>query len=99
VARYSHIGSNFDDFLLEDGQLAEATAVAIKRVVAWQFKQAMKVGGVTKTDMAKKMQTSRAALDRLLDKDDTGLTLETLSNGARALGYRVKIELVGDSAR
>jgi hypothetical protein len=49
--------------------------------------------------MAKKMQTIRAALDRLLDKDDTGLTLETLSNGARALGYRVKIELVGDSAR
>lgn len=99
MARNRHIGSNFDDFLLEDGRLGEATAVAVKRVIAWQFRQAMKVGGVTKTDMAKRMQTSRAALDRLLDQDDTGLTLETLSNGARALGYRVKVELVGDSAR
>lgn len=95
MAKNRYIGSSFDDFLAEDGQLAEATAVAIKRVIAWQFRQAMNVSGVTKTAMAKRMRTSRAALDRLLNEDDTGLTIATLSSGARALGYRVKVELVG----
>lgn len=95
MAKNRYIGSNFDEFLEEDGRLEEATAIAIKRVIAWQFKQAMDVSGITKTTMAKRMQTSRASLDRLLDEDDTGLTIATLSNGARALGYRVKVELVG----
>lgn len=94
MAKNRHIGSNFDDFLAEDGALEAATAVALKRVIAWQFEQAMKVGGITKTAMADRMHTSRAALNRLLDENDTGLTLETLSNGAQALGYRVKVELV-----
>ena len=89
-----HIGSSFDDFLAEDGRLEEATAIAIKRVITWQFERAMKTAGITKTDMAARMQTSRASLRRLLDANDTGLTLDTLSRGAQALGYRVKVELV-----
>ena len=89
-----HVGSGFDDFLAEDGQLEEATAVAIKRVITWQFEQAMKLSGISKTTMAERMHTSRAALARLLDENDTGLTLDTLSRGAQALGYRVKVELV-----
>lgn len=89
-----HVGSSFDDFLAEDGRLEEATAIAIKRVITWQFEQAMKSTGITKTAMAERMHTSRAALSRLLDENDTGLTLETLSRGAQALGYRVKVELV-----
>lgn len=89
-----HIGSSFDDFLAEDGQLEDATAVAIKRVITWQFEQAMKLSGINKTTMAERMHTSRAALSRLLDENDTGLTLDTLSRGAQALGYRVKVELV-----
>lgn len=89
-----HIGSSFDDFLAEDGQLEDATAVAIKRVITWQFEQAMKLSGISKTTMAERMHTSRAALGRLLDENDTGLTLDTLSRGAQALGYRVKVELV-----
>jgi len=90
----THIGSRFDDFLAEDGQLEGSTAVAIKRVIAWQFEQAMKASGINKTTMAERMHTSRAALSRLLDENDTGLTLDTLSRGAQALGYRIKIELV-----
>lgn len=90
----AHIGSNFDDFLTEDGRLEEATAIAIKRVIAWQFEQAMKSMGITKTAMAERMNTSRTVLGRLLDENDTGLTLDTLSRGAQALGYRVKVELV-----
>jgi plasmid maintenance system antidote protein VapI len=54
----------------------------------------MKLSGISKTTMAERMHTSRAALARLLDENDTGLTLDTLSRGAQALGYRVKVELV-----
>ncbi len=90
----AHIGSSLDDFLAEDGRLEDATAVAIKRVIAWQFEQAMKQSGISKTTMAERMHTSRAALGRLLDENDTGLTLDTLSRGAQALGYRIKVELV-----
>lgn len=89
-----HIGSSFDDFLAEDGRLEDATAVAIKRLITWQIEQAMKSSGINKTTMAERMHTSRAALRRLLDENDTGLTLDTLSRAAQALGYRVKVELV-----
>lgn len=94
VKKNVHIGSSFDSFLAEDGRLAEANAIAIKRVITWQFEQAMNTAGITKSDMAARMQTSRASLNRLLDENDTGLTLDTLSRGAQALGYRVKVELV-----
>lgn len=88
-----HVGSDFDDFLAEEGLLEQTTAVAIKRVIAWQIAEAMKARGLTKKAMAERMHTSRSLLDRLLDENDTGLTLETLSRAAQALGYRVKVEL------
>ena len=88
-----HFGSNFDDFLREDGILEEVTAVAIKRVIAWQIAEAMRIQGVNKTELALRMKTSRAQLNRLLDDADTGLTLDTLSRAAQALGCRLKIEL------
>lgn len=88
-----HIGSDFDDLLTEDGLLNDATAVAIKRVIAWQIGEAMKARGLTQKAMAERMHTSRSHLRRLLDANDTGLTLETLSRAAQALGYRVKVEL------
>ncbi|HLI17584.1 MAG TPA: helix-turn-helix transcriptional regulator [Rhodanobacteraceae bacterium] len=89
----SHIGSTLDDFLSQEGVLGEVSARAIKRVIAWQLAEAMKTQGVTKTAMAERMHTSRSMLDRLLDETDTGLTIETLSRAAQALGYRVKVEL------
>lgn len=88
-----NIGSNFDDFLLEEGLLDEANAVAIKRVIAWQIDQEMKAQNITKSAMAKKMRTSRAALNRLLDETDTSLTLTTLSRAATVLGKKFRIEL------
>lgn len=91
--RNAHVGSDFDDFLAEDGLLEAATAVAIKRVIAWQIAEAMKARGLTKKAMAERMHTSRSHLDRLLDATDTGLTLDTLSRAAQALGYRVRLEL------
>lgn len=91
--RTPHIGSDFDSFLAEQGRLEEASAVAIKRVIAWQITEAMKTRGVTKKVMAERMHTSRSHLDRLLDANDTGLTLDTLSRAAQVLGYRVRVEL------
>jgi predicted XRE-type DNA-binding protein len=88
-----HIGSDFDDFLSDEAILEEATAVAIKRVVAWQIGQEMKAQHLTKTALAEKMHTSRAALNRLLDENDTSLTLTTLTSAAKALGKHLRIEL------
>lgn len=91
--RTTHIGSTLDDFLSREGVLEEVSARAIKRVIAWQLSEAMKTQGLTKTAMAERMHTSRSMLDRLLNETDTGLTIETLSRAAQALGYRVKVEL------
>ena len=88
-----HVGSNFDDFLAEEAMLEEATATAVKRVIAWQIEQEMKAQKLTKTALASRMRTSRAALNRLLDASDTSLTLTTLASAAAALGKHVKIEL------
>lgn len=89
-----NIGSNFDDFLPENAMLDEATAVAVKRVIAWQIEQEMKAQNLNKTTMAKKMHTSRAALNRLLDESDTSLTLTTLASAAAVLGKKLNIELL-----
>lgn len=88
-----HIGSSFDDFLAEEALLEEATAVAVKRVIAWQIEQEMAAQSLTKTSMARKMHTSRAALNRLLDASDTSLTLTTLASAAAVLGKKIKVEL------
>lgn len=89
----NNIGSSFDDFLEEEALLDEATAVAVKRVIAWQIAEEMKAQKLTKTSMAQKMHTSRAALNRLLDATDNSLTLTTLSSATSVLGKKFLIEL------
>lgn len=88
-----NIGSSFDDFLQEEAMLEEVSAVALKRVIAWQIAEEMKAQQLTKARLAARMHTSRAALDRLLDENDPGLTLTTLASAAAALGQRVDIRL------
>lgn len=88
-----HLGSRFEDYLEDVGELDSATAVAMKRVIALQLTDAMKARGLTKKAMAEKMQTSRSHLDRLLDENDAGLTLEVLSRAARVLGCTVRIQI------
>ena len=88
-----HSGSNFDDFLKDEGLLADAEATAIKRVVAFQIEQEMQKTKLTKTELANKMHTSRSALDRLLDPRNVSVTLQTLERAALALGKRLKVEL------
>ena len=74
--------------------VGEVDAIAIKRVLAWQIFQLMQEKGLTKTAMAQEMNTSRASLDRLLDPENTSVTLNTMVNAAKAVGKRLRIELV-----
>jgi antitoxin HicB len=89
-----HSGSSFDSFLEEENLLEGAEAVAIKRVIAWQLQKAMEVKRVTKKVMAKHLKTSRSQVDRLLDPEYVGISLETVSRAAHAVGKRVQIQLV-----
>jgi predicted XRE-type DNA-binding protein len=89
-----HIGSGFDDFLDEEGLLAETQAEASKRVIAWQIQEYLKESGTTKTSFAKLLGTSRSQLDRLLDPENTSLNLKTLSNAAEAMGKHLEMRLV-----
>jgi len=89
-----HIGSDFDDFLKEDEIYEETNDIAIKRVVAYQLEREMKVQKVTKTKMAKMMKTSRAVVNRLLNPDNSSLTLHTLESATNALGKRLDIAIV-----
>ena len=88
-----NIGTSFDDFLQEESLLESSTAVALKRVIAWQIDQEMKAQKLTKTELAKRMHTSRAALNRLLDENDASLTLTTLASAAAALCKKVNLQL------
>lgn len=92
-----HIGSNFDDFLAEQGLSEEVSSAALKRVIAWQIAEAMKAQHVSKKALAERMQTSRTVVDRALDQNDAGMTLATLASAARALGQRVEVRLVPDT--
>ena len=87
-----HIGSSFDDFLEEEGILAETEAVAVKRVIAYQVSQIMEKQHISKTAMARQMKTSRSALERLLDPQNTSITLQTLERAAHVIGKRLRIE-------
>ncbi len=88
-----HIGSNFNDFLEEEGILAETESVSVKRAIAFQVEQMMIEQKLSKTEMSRRMNTSRAALDRLLDPANRAVTLQTLDHAARALGKRLQISL------
>jgi hypothetical protein len=87
-------GSTLDAFLAEEGLLDEATEHAIKGVLAWQIDQEMKAQNLSKVAMARRMQTSRAQLDRLLDPENSSVTLHTLHRAAAILGKRLRMELV-----
>jgi hypothetical protein len=88
-----HLGSDFDAFLADEGMLEDTIAVAVKRVIAWQLTEEMKAQHLTKQAMAKKMHTSRVALNRLLDETDTSLTLTTLARAAAVLGKKISFQL------
>jgi antitoxin HicB len=94
MKKKGRIGSSFDKFLRDEGIYEEVTARAIKRVIARQLDALMQDQGLTKSSLAKRMKTSRAQLDRLLDPDNESVTLGTLTRAAQAVGRRLHMELV-----
>lgn len=92
-----HDGSTFDSFLEEENLLEEIEAVAMKRVIAWQLLEAMKLKHVTKKEMARHLKTSRSQIDRLLDPEYVEISLETVSKAARAVGKRIQVQFVDAS--
>ncbi|MBV9549797.1 MAG: XRE family transcriptional regulator [Alphaproteobacteria bacterium] len=88
-----HRGGKFEDYLAEQNLLDAVTLTATKRVLAWQIAELMKKQRLTKTVLAKRMKTSRAALDRLLDEQNTAVTLQTMGRAAAVLGQELTITL------
>lgn len=86
-------GSDFDDFLRDEGILEEVTARAHKRLLALQLIEAMEQSRMTKVQLAEKLQTSRSQIDRLLDPDNTSVTLDSLERLAVAVGRQLRVEL------
>ncbi len=87
-----HIGGYFDEFLEEESDLGEIEALALKRVIAFEFEKAMRDKNFTKAEAARRMHTSRTAFDRLLDPDNTSITLKSLEKAAVVLGKKVHLE-------
>lgn len=89
-----HLGSNFDDFLIEEGIFEEVETVATKRVIAFQLEEAMKEQQISRVKMAEKMHTSRSTINRLFDPENQSVTLLTLERAAAAVGKKLKLELI-----
>ena len=88
------MNSDFDEFLVDDGIYEEVNDIAIKRVIAYQLEEEMKAQNITKTKMAELMNTSRAVVNRLLNPDNSSLTLHTLESATQALGKRLNISII-----
>ena len=88
-----HFGSSFEDFLREEGIAEAVNAAAVKHVLAWQIEQEMKAQGISKNEMAKRMHTSRAYLDRFLDPKNDKVQLDTMQRAAAAVGRKLRLEL------
>lgn len=91
---HPHSGSSFDGFLREEGIYEEVAASAGLRVVVWQIQQVMDAEGITKSELAERMHTSRSQVDRILKGTGEGVKLETIDRAAKALGRGIRIELV-----
>lgn len=93
----SMIGDSFDSYLLEEGSHERIHASAEKAVIAMELEAAMAAEGVSRAELARRMKTSPAAVTRLLNPDETAVTLKTLQKAATALRRVVHIHL-GDPA-
>lgn len=89
-----HRGGSFNDFLEQEGVLPEVTALALKRVLALQLQEIIAKEKVTKGQLATRMHTSRAAVDRLLDPGNSSLTVASLGKAAAALGRKLEVRFV-----
>jgi len=86
-------GSSFDDFFDEEGITGKVEAGAIKRIIAYQLQEVIEKKKLTKSALAIRLETSRSAVDRLLDPENESITLLTLKKAAAVLGKKLRIEL------
>ena len=93
MKKNKHIGSGFDSFLQDEGLLAETEATAVKRILAFQIKKEMDERNISKSELARLMHTSRSSVDRLLDPENSSVTLLTLESVAIALGKKLEMQL------
>lgn len=89
-----YIGSSFDSFLVEEGLKEEVESIAVKKVLAYQLQEAIQDRQITRSELAQRLETSRAAVNRLLDPENDSVTLHTLKRAAYLLGKHIKLELV-----
>ena len=89
-----HKGSKFDDFLKDETLFYQAELVAVKRVIAYELSKEIKKQNITKNKMANSMRTSRSELDRLLDPENTSITLHSLVKASNALGKKLAISFL-----
>ena len=94
MSKKDYIGSRFDEFLEEEGITDEASAIAAKRVLVWRLEEAMQAHKITKSELARRMSTTRTTVDRLLDPNNPSVTLHTLHKAAAAIGRRLELNLV-----
>lgn len=67
--------------------------LAWKRVLSWEVTEAMKKEGISKSEMAKRMGTSRSQLERLLDPENPNVLLDTVQKAATAVDKQLTIRL------
>lgn len=89
-----HIGSSLEDFLREEGIYEEVREAALRDVFAWQVKRQMKASNISKAELARRMETSRSQVDRILEGEDPGIRLDTLERAAKAVGCELRLELL-----
>ena len=94
MIKEKNIGSTLESLLKEEGNYEKTQAIAIKRVISWQLQETMKKQHISKSEMARRMNTSRAQLDRLLDPENDKVQLDTLYKAASAVGKQLHLELV-----
>jgi antitoxin HicB len=82
-----YVGQDFDAFLADEGIATEVEARAIKKVVV-ALLQSMNISQV---ELAAKLHTSRTQVQRLLDPDNTSITLGTLQRAADVAGHKLII--------
>ena len=88
------LGSDFDDFLRSEGIIEVAEHIASKRVLTYQIREALKTDAISISELARRMNTSRSSINRLLDPDNPSVTLETMERVATAIGRRLVVQLL-----
>ena len=89
-----HLGTSLDEYLKSEGILEKTEAFAVKRALALQLISILEKDDITQTELARRMQTSKAAINRLLDPKKPSITLNTLMKVAHALDRNIQISII-----